>query len=73
MVREREDWGYYVRAIHDLTNPPSWRWRIIRRGNAMGVLLEAGGFSSYDAARFAGKVALADFLEQLEREKLRKE
>ena len=65
------DWGYYVRAIRDLTHPPSWRWRIIRRGNPMGVLLEAGGFSTYEAARFAGNVALADFLEQLEREKLR--
>ena len=71
MVRERDDWGYYVRAIRDLTHPPSWRWRIIRRGNPMGVLLEAGGFSTYEAARFAGTVALADFLEQLEREKLR--
>jgi hypothetical protein len=71
MVRERDDWGYYVRAIRDLTHPPSWLWRIIRRGNPMGVLLEAGGFSTYEAARFAGKVALADFLEQLEREKLR--
>jgi len=71
MVRERDDWGYYVRAIRDLTHPPSWRWRIIRRGNPMGVLLEAGGFSTYEAARFAGNVALADFLEQLEREKLR--
>ena len=54
MVRERDDWGYYVRAIRDLTHPPSWRWRIIRRGNPMGVLLEAGGFSTYEAARFAG-------------------
>jgi hypothetical protein len=71
MVRERDDWGYYVRAIRDLTHPPSWRWRIIRRRNPMGVLLEAGGFSTYEAARFAGNVALADFLEQLEREKLR--
>jgi hypothetical protein len=71
MVREREYWGYYVRAIRDLTHPPSWRWRIIRRGKPMGVLLEARGFSTYEAARFAGNVALADFLEQLEREKLR--
>ena len=71
MVRERDDWGYYIRAICDLTHPPSWRWRIIRRGNPMGVLLEAGGFRTYEAARFAGNVALADFLEQLEREKLR--
>ena len=73
MVREREDRGYYVRAIRDLANPPSWRWRIIRRGNPMGVLLEAGGFSTYEAARFAANVALADFLERLEREKLRKD
>jgi hypothetical protein len=73
MVRDRDDWGYYVRAIRDLTHPPSWRCRIIRRGNPMGVLLEAEGFSSYEAARFAGNVALADFLEQLEREKLRNE
>jgi hypothetical protein len=51
MVRERDDWGYYVRAIRDLTHPPSWRWRIIRRGNPMGVLLEAGGFSTYEAAQ----------------------
>jgi len=28
MVRDRDDWGYYVRAIRDLTHPPSWRWRI---------------------------------------------
>ena len=65
MVRERDDWGYYVRAIRDLTHPPSWRWRIIRRGNPMGVLLEAGGFSTYEAARFAGGVALADSLSSL--------
>jgi hypothetical protein len=67
MVRERDDWGYYVRAIRDLTHPPSWRWSIIRRGNPMGILLEAGGFSTYEAARFAGNVALADFIERLER------
>jgi hypothetical protein len=53
MARERDDWGYYVRAIRDLTHPSSWRWRIIRRGNPMGVLLEAGGFNTYEAARTA--------------------
>ena len=37
----------------------------------MGVWLEAGGFGSYEAARFAGNAALADFLERLEREELR--
>jgi hypothetical protein len=37
----------------------------------MGVWLEAGGFGSCEAARFAGNAALADFLDRLEREKLR--
>jgi hypothetical protein len=37
----------------------------------MGVSLEAGGFSTYEGARFAGNAALAEFLERLEREKLR--
>jgi hypothetical protein len=55
MASERDDWGYYVRAIRDLTHPPS----------------EAGGFSTYEAARFAGNAALVEFLERLEREKLR--
>jgi hypothetical protein len=49
MVRDRDDWGYYVRAIRDLTHPPSWRWRIIRRGNPMGVLLEAGASAAMKA------------------------
>jgi hypothetical protein len=37
----------------------------------MGVRIEGGGFSNYDAARLAGKLALANFLEQLELEKSR--
>jgi hypothetical protein len=37
----------------------------------MGVRIEGGGFSNDDMARLAGRQALADFLEQLELEKLR--
>jgi len=37
----------------------------------MGVQIEGGGFSTYDAARLAGKFALADFLEKLELENFR--
>jgi hypothetical protein len=40
-------------------------------GQADGCVARSWGFSTYEAARFAGNVALADFLEQLEREKLR--
>jgi hypothetical protein len=37
----------------------------------MEVWLEAGGFGSHEAARLAGNATLAEFLERLEREKLR--
>ena len=59
MIRERSDWGYYVRAIRDLTHPPSWRWRIIRRGSPMGVLLEAGVSA---ATRLHGSQAMLPWL-----------
>jgi hypothetical protein len=62
--------GYYISVTRqNHTYPPAWRWRIMRRGNPMGVRIEGDGFPSYDAARLAGNLALADFLEQLEREK----
>ena len=71
MSSGESDLGYYIRATREATYPPSWRWRIIRRGSPMGVLLQASGFSSYEAARFAGRVALNDFLAELELERLR--
>jgi hypothetical protein len=62
--------GYYISVTRqNHTYPPAWRWRLMRRGNPMGVRIEGDGFPSYDAARLAGNLALADFLEQLEREK----
>jgi hypothetical protein len=39
----------------------------------MGVQIEGEGFTTYEAARLAGKLALADLLEQLELEKFRSE
>jgi hypothetical protein len=63
--------GYYIRATRETAYPPSWRWRIMRRGKPMGVCIEGGGFATYDAARLAGKPELAHFLEQLELEKSR--
>jgi hypothetical protein len=71
MTKKLYHWGYYVLATRMATFPPSWRWRIVRRGKPMGVRIEGGGFTTYEAARLAGRRALADFLDQLELEKLR--
>jgi hypothetical protein len=57
--------GYYIRATRETAYPPSWRWRIMRRRKPMGVRIEG------DAAQLAGKLALANFLEQLELDKSR--
>jgi hypothetical protein len=73
MIQKLNHRGYYVMATRQTAYPPSWRWRIVRRGEPMGVQIEGGGFSSYHAARLAGGRALADFLEQLELEKKRAE
>jgi hypothetical protein len=36
--------GYYVMAIREAADPPSWRWRIVRRGKPMGVRSKAVAF-----------------------------
>jgi hypothetical protein len=71
MIQKLNHRGYYVMATRQTAYPPSWRWRIVRRGEPMGVQIEGGGVSTYDAARLAGKLELAHFLEQLELEKKR--
>jgi hypothetical protein len=73
MLKKFNPRSYCVVAARETAYPPSWRWRIVRRGEPMGVQIEGGGFSSYHAARLAGGRALADFLEQLELEKKRAE
>ena len=40
MTKKLYHWGYYVLATRMATFPPSWRWRIIRRGKPMGVRIE---------------------------------
>jgi hypothetical protein len=47
-------------ATRESAYPPSWRWRIVRRGKpTMGVRIEGGGFTTYEAARLVGSRALA--------------
>jgi hypothetical protein len=68
MIQNFNHRGYYILVTRqNETYPPSFRWRVMRRGKPMGVHIEGGGFSSYHAARLAGGRSLADFLEQLER------
>ena len=58
-------------AIRESGLSASWRWQIVRRGKPMGVRIDSGGFTTYQAARLAGSRALADFLEQVELESIR--
>jgi hypothetical protein len=55
MTRKLNHWGYYVMATRESAYPPSRRWRIVRRGKPMGVRIEGGGFTTYEAARMAGR------------------
>jgi hypothetical protein len=45
-----------------------FRWGIYRRRIPFGVKLSEGGFGSYHAALTAGKMALAELLEQIQQE-----
>jgi hypothetical protein len=71
MSRKLKHWGYYVVATRESAYPPSWRWQIVRRGKPMGVRIDGRGFTTYQAARLAGRRALVNFLEQLELESFR--
>jgi hypothetical protein len=71
MIRRFNPRSYYIMATRETAYPPSWRWRIVRRGKPMGVQIEGGGFATYEAARLAGKLALEDFRERFVREKSR--
>lgn len=73
MIRNSNNRGYYILTTRQATFPPSWRWRLIRRGRPMGVKIESYGFRSYQAARLAGKLALAEFLTHLAEERSRVE
>jgi hypothetical protein len=68
MTMVRKYRNYYVMIQRDRSHTYLWRWRIERRGEPMGVSLEGRGFISYNTAVMAGRRALDEFIEQLERE-----
>ena len=54
---------YEVFAARDKDHPQRWHWEIRRKSKPMGIRVAEGGFQSEIAARFAGKRALAEFLD----------
>ena len=62
---------YYIVTIETDERPYPWRWELRRHGKPMGVIVGKGGYQSQTAAEYAGRQALAKFLEALTREERR--
>jgi hypothetical protein len=56
---------YYIVVFETDKRPYPWRWEIRRHSKPMGVRITKGGYQSQAAAEYAGKIALARFLEAL--------
>jgi hypothetical protein len=64
---------YFVFTSGSGNKPNPWSWEIRRKSKPMGIKLSESGFRSCQAADFAGKRALSDFLIELAREEIREE
>ena len=62
---------YYIVTFDTDQGPYPWAWELRRRGKPMGVRIRESGYQSRAAAEFAGKRALAEFLEALAKEERR--
>ncbi len=51
--------------------PARWSYEIHRKSKPLGIKMTGSGFQSEAAAQFAGKKALADFLDDLSKEENR--
>lgn len=56
---------YHIVTYETDKRPYPWRWEITRHSKPMGVRITEGGYQSQAAAQYAGKIALAGFLEAL--------
>ena len=59
---------YYIVTLETDERPYPWRWELRRHSRPMGVRVTEGGYQSQTAAEYAGRQALAKFLEALARE-----
>jgi hypothetical protein len=66
MASTADDTDYFTSESGNTPNP--WSWKIRRKSQPMGTKLSESGFRSSQAADFAGKRALSDFLIELARE-----
>jgi hypothetical protein len=62
---------YYIVTFDTDRGPYPWSWELRRRSSSMGVRIGSSGYQSQTAAEYAGKVALARFLDQLAKEERR--
>jgi hypothetical protein len=62
---------YYVATSETDSRPNPWRWEIRRYSKPMGIKIGDAGYRSQQAAEFAGKRALQEFLQQLAAEEAR--
>jgi hypothetical protein len=63
---------YYVVTSRASEHPERWSWEIRRKSTALGIKMTGDGCQSDQAAQFAGKRALTDFLLDLAQEEKRK-
>ena len=59
---------YYIVTFDTDRGPYPWAWELRRRSKPMGVRVRENGYQSQTAAKFAGRLALAEFLEALAKE-----
>jgi len=63
---------YYIVAREEGERPHPWCWEIRRHSRPLGVRVRECGFQSQSAAEFAGRKALAEFLDDLAKEERRR-
>ena len=66
----RSDYYFVTRKIGE--RPYPWCWEIRRYSRPMGVKLQECGFQSRQAAGYAGRRALEQLLDDLEKEERRR-
>jgi hypothetical protein len=63
---------YYVITSRRGEQPECWSWEILRKSKPLGIKMADDGYQSDQAAQFAGKRALTNFLLDLTQEEKRR-